>query len=51
MKKTYINPTTQVVSVELVQMIAESMGFGASVTSASGAESRRGGVWDDDEEE
>ena len=50
MKKAYINPTTQVISVELVQMIAQSMGFGASVTSASGAEGRGGSAWDDEED-
>ena len=49
--RTWMKPTTQVISVELVQMIAQSMGFGASVTSASGAEGRGGSAWDDEDEE
>ena len=42
-----------VVKIQAVQMIAssENMIFGSSVTSASGAESRRGGsFWDDDDD-
>ena len=53
MKKTYQNPTTKIVKIQIMQMIAASdkMGFGASVDSASGAESRRGGfTWDDDDD-
>ena len=53
MKKTYQNPTTMVVKIQAVQMIAssEKMGFGNSVNTASGAESRRGGSsWDDEDD-
>lgn len=54
MKKTYQNPSTKVVRVELHRMIAASktIGFGEAVGSATGAESRRGhDYWEDDEEE
>ena len=51
MKKVYINPTTSIVNIETAQMIAASIGFGDSVESAAGAESRKGSFWDDDEEE
>jgi len=54
MKKTYQNPLTKIVRIEAARMIAassESMGFGKSVTSASGADSRRrNDAWDDEEE-
>jgi len=54
MKKTYQNPVIKVVKIQTLQMMAASpqtIGFGASVTSASGAESRRfGGDFLDDEE-
>ena len=53
MKKIYQNPEIKVVNVQTATMIAESthsVGFGSSVSSASGAEAR-GGLWDDDEEE
>ena len=54
MKKTYQNPETNVLRVELYQMIAASelRGFGADVDDASGAESRRRGSsdWDDEDE-
>ena len=42
MKKTYMNPTTTVVMIEVAKMIAasDSLGIGDSVNSAAGAESR-----------
>ena len=53
MKKIYQNPEIKMVKVQTTQMIAASelRGFGDSVESASGAESRGGGFWDDEEEE
>ena len=51
MKKIYQIPTTIVIRVETQQMIAESLGFGNTVNSAAGAESRDGGFWDDDDDE
>ena len=54
MKKTYINPTMNIVNVQTQQMIAESAGFGEGKKSGSDAASRRGrnnNVWDDEEEE
>ena len=53
MKKTYINPETKIVRVEVVHMIAlsERLGIGEATNDASGAESRRGGFWDDEYEE
>ncbi len=51
MKKTYQIPTTKVVKVELQKMIAasETIGVGGSYSGGS-IESRRGDVWDEDEE-
>lgn len=54
MKKTYQSPITKVMNVKLQQMIAgsEQLGFGEKVSTAAGADSRRGGaIWDDDDEE
>ncbi len=56
MKKIYQNPETKVVRVEVTHMIAasERISIGASVESASGAESRRGrgsSLWDDEDDE
>lgn len=54
MKKTYINPTINIVNVQTQQMIAESVGFGKGQKAGSDAASRRGrnnNVWDDEEEE
>lgn len=54
MKKTYINPTMNIVNVQTQQMIAESAGFGEGQKAGSVAVSRRGrnrNVWDDEEEE
>ena len=58
MKKTYKNPTTESVNIEMSQMIAASGGpesttldIGGDLDTALGAESRRGSsLWDDDEE-
>ena len=49
MKKTYINPETNVVRVEAQQLLTESWGKGQK--PGSEAVSRRHGrsVWDDDE--
>ena len=53
MKKIYQNPEMKIVKVQPSQMIAESVGFGDNVTTASGAESRRhgGSLWDDGDED
>ena len=53
MKKTYQNPLTKIVRIEAARIMAasERMGFGSSVDSASGADSRRrNDAWDDEEE-
>lgn len=64
MKKTYINPTTDIMKIQTVQMIAASrdaVTFGQDGesgtaglndgTASGGAFSRNGGsLWDDDEE-
>ena len=54
MKKIYQNPEIKIVKVQTAQMIAasEQRGFGDSVESASGADSRRGGsLWDDEDDD
>ena len=53
MKKTYQNPTTDIIRVETQQMIADSMPVDGSktITSSDAILSRRGGsAWDDDED-
>ena len=55
MKKTYIQPNTQLVIVNTVGMIAtsETVGFGSAIGSSEtvNADGRRGGnVWEDDED-
>lgn len=58
MKKTYINPSMEVVKVSALSMICGSLDpknlsgsvTEQSVTSGTAGESRRGGLWDDDEE-
>ena len=60
MKKTYQNPETNIVKVQMAQMIAASdqqpQGFNGTLGTeseggdGSGALSRRGGLWDDDED-
>lgn len=40
MKKTYINPTTDVVMIQVQQMIAASLVIGDPVNTADGAEGR-----------
>ena len=41
MKKTYINPTLEVVRIQTTQMMAASpLGFGDPVDNAGGAEAR-----------
>lgn len=54
MKKTYQIPTIEVVRMEMHQMLAASdqVGFGSSVDSATGAESREynGLFWTIDED-
>ena len=54
MKKIYKNPTTEIVNIEMAQMIAASeITVGVSETPYDGEqiESRRGSsLWDDDEE-
>ena len=54
MKKIYIIPTTTVVKVETVHMIAasENITLGGSYDGSSVIQSRRGNsFWDDDEDE
>ena len=52
MKKIYQNPEMTIVNVQMSQMIAASdeLRFGSSVNTASGAESREGRFFDDDED-
>jgi len=54
MKKTYINPTINVVKIQLQQMIAESAttaGFGDGTQDGGNAASRRGSnFWDDEDD-
>lgn len=54
MKKTYINPTIQIVKIQTVQMLASSEQVGLRGDYNSGTvtiASREGrGFWDDDEE-
>lgn len=49
MKKIYMVPTTQVVKIETVQMIAESVGVGKSYKSGDAVLSRGSSGWDDDD--
>ena len=49
MKKTYQNPTTKVIEIELQQMIA--MSALGTTQATSGNLSREGSAWDDDDEE
>jgi len=51
MKKTYQNPEINIIIIQPAQMIAESLGIGESVNSASGAEARRGNRWSSDDDE
>lgn len=54
MKKIYINPDLKIVKIQTSKMFATSeyINVGENVTTASGAESRRGGsIWDDEDEE
>ena len=47
MKKEYINPAVEVINIETAQMIADSLGIGDSVDSATDAESRdEFDIWD-----
>lgn len=52
MKKTYQNPTTKIVKIQTVQMIATSnLNVGNAYQSEDVVLSREGGsLWDDDEE-
>jgi len=54
MKKVYINPTTDIVNIEMAQMIAASgekleISNSETVEDASVAESHSSSIWDDDE--
>lgn len=56
MKKTYQVPATVLVSVQPMEMIAQSVqGLGVNVTNEVGATdvqlSRHSSIWDDEEEE
>ncbi len=46
MKKIYKSPNVVVVKIEQQHMIAESLGFGDSVTSANDAEAKESNDWD-----
>ena len=48
MKKIYMIPTTRVVKIETIQMIAESVGVGQSYQSGDAVLSREGSSLDDD---
>jgi hypothetical protein len=47
--KKYNKPQIVVVKVETQRMIAESVGLNSTAVSASSAESRDGGSWDDED--
>lgn len=57
MKKTYINPNTEVHEIELAQMIAESMNvhndttksFGVSLSNEGEMTETSGSVWGEEE--
>ena len=51
MKKTYQNPEINIIIIQPAQMIAESLGFGEDVKSASSADARRGNRWGSDDDE
>jgi len=56
MKKIYLNPTTKIVNIELAKMIAASNPEGFKKELGEGVDgnqglTRRGSIWDDDEEE
>ena len=50
MKKIYQAPTVNIVAVRLQHMIAESIAIGNAYSGGS-IQSRRGGFWDEDEED
>ncbi len=52
MKKIYQTPNTKVFKLRIKRslMASSTVGFGESVEDASGAESRGGGYWDEEEE-
>lgn len=58
MKKEYINPAIEIVKIETIHMIADSgtegpqaLGGGEETDNVNDLLSRRGGFWDDEEEE
>lgn len=51
MKKIYQTPNTIIVRVQTAKMIANSPGYRLSTDETSGNLSRRGGDWDDDDED
>lgn len=51
MKKTYQNPTTKLVKIKTVQMIAASVQmYGTNATSAGMGRDNGGDFWEDEEE-
>ena len=50
MKKTYQNPTTKIVKIQTMQMIAQSVGVGSEYQSGNAVLSRRGNSWDDEDD-
>ena len=51
MKKIYINPTTQVLKVELSKMVATSIPFGSGTLDPTNAESREDmDFWEDEDD-
>lgn len=55
MKKTYINPTITVVTIQPVRLMSgsEKINVGSKYNGSATVESRqfRGSIWDDEEEE
>ena len=50
MKKTYMNPTTKVVKIELTHMIALSTLGPTNATSGNLSRDRFAGFWDDEDD-
>ena len=56
MKKTYIQPSTQVMTIAIQQMICESSAnagpnISGTTSNTSDLLSRRSGLWDDEEDD
>lgn len=47
MKKTYINPSINIVRIETISFLADSVKFNSTKVNASEAEAREGGlIWE-----